>query len=78
MIMGEEKQNKWYFRIDTLVIALLCVGPLALPLVWFNPRFSIITKTVITVIVLILSYYLGVLLAASIKSIIQYYGMVFK
>ncbi|MGD0336862.1 MAG: hypothetical protein ABSB18_07190 [Candidatus Omnitrophota bacterium] len=78
MIMGEEKQNKWYFRIDTLVIAFLCVGPLALPLVWFNPRFSMVTKTVITVIVIILSYYLGVLLAASIKAIIEYYQFIFK
>lgn len=33
----------------TLVIALLTVGPFALPLVWVNPRYSKLTKTLITV-----------------------------
>jgi len=27
-------QMRWYFRPITVVIAILCVGPLALPLLW--------------------------------------------
>ena len=54
---------KWYFSTSAVVIALLVVGPLALPLVWFNPRYKIITKVVVTVIVIALtilfSYLLG-------------------
>jgi hypothetical protein len=37
------------------VIALLSVGPLALPLVWFNPRYKPMTKLVLTAVVISLS-----------------------
>lgn len=43
---------KWYFSTSAVVIALLCLGPLALPMVWFNPRYKIITKVVVTIIVI--------------------------
>ncbi len=46
------REKKWYFSTSSVVIALLCVGPLALPLVWFNPRYKAATKLIITVIVL--------------------------
>ena len=46
---------KWYFSTSNLVISLLCVGPLALPLVWLNPRFKRITKIVITVAVVVVT-----------------------
>jgi len=36
-------------------MALLSVGPLALPLVWFNPRYKLITKLVLTGVVISLS-----------------------
>ena len=52
---------KWYYTTSTIVIALLCLGPLALPLVWLNPRYKIVSKFVVTVIVVgasILLFYL--------------------
>jgi hypothetical protein len=48
----------WYFSRATVVLALLCLGPLALPLVWLHPRYKIITKLVITVVILGLSLWL--------------------
>ena len=55
--------GKWYYATATVVIALLCVGPLALPLVWFNRRYKTATKAIVTVIVVVgtilLSYLLG-------------------
>ncbi|MHC4431216.1 MAG: zinc ribbon domain-containing protein [Planctomycetota bacterium] len=36
----------------TIVIALLCLGPMALPLVWFNRRYKPVTKVLVTVVVL--------------------------
>ena len=54
-------KTKWYFTTSAVVIALLCLGPLALPLVWLNPRYKIITKAVVTGLVIALSlclYYL--------------------
>ncbi|HUT30120.1 MAG TPA: hypothetical protein VMX13_10040 [Sedimentisphaerales bacterium] len=45
--------RKWYFTTSAVVIAILCVGPLALPLVWFNPRYRAVTKIVVTVVVVV-------------------------
>lgn len=49
------RPKKWYFATGTVVIALLCLGPLALPLVWLNPRYKLMTKAIITVIVLVVT-----------------------
>ncbi len=76
-LVTEKKQEKWFFKPQTVVIAFLCVGPFALPLVWFNPRLSTKAKVIITVIVLILSYVLGILLVNSTKSLIKYYQTIF-
>jgi hypothetical protein len=57
------RPKKWYFATGTVVLALLCLGPIALPLVWMNPRFKISTRAIVTVIVLgvtILCLYLTV------------------
>jgi hypothetical protein len=51
----EEKpksKSKWHQSTTAVVIALLSLGPFALPMVWFNRRYSIITRIVITVLVL--------------------------
>ena len=44
-------KTKWYYTTSTIVIALLCLGPLALPLVWMNPRYKTASKLIVTVIV---------------------------
>ncbi|MFC1635617.1 zinc ribbon domain-containing protein [Planctomycetota bacterium] len=46
------RPKKWYYATGTVVLTLLCLGPLALPLVWVNPRYKPAIKVVITVIVL--------------------------
>ena len=53
-----KEKKKWYFSTSVAVIGLLCVGPFALPLVWFNPRYNIIVKVVITVLVIVLTIWL--------------------
>jgi len=49
------RSKKWYFATGAVVIALLCLGPLALPLVWFNPRYKLATRAIITVVVLVVT-----------------------
>ncbi|OGX16048.1 MAG: hypothetical protein A2166_05400 [Omnitrophica WOR_2 bacterium RBG_13_41_10] len=75
---GKPQETKWYFKTSLIVTAFLCIGPLALPLVWLNPRFSQAKKIIITTVVIILSYYLGSLVIDSLKSIKQYYGAIFQ
>jgi len=76
--LTKNKQRKWYFRTHFLVIAFLCVGPFMLPLIWFNPGLSQKKKIIITLIIVILSYCLGVLFTNSIRSINVYYKQVFS
>jgi len=70
--------EKWYFRTSHVITAFLLFGPLALPLVWFNPRYSKNLKIKISAITLILSFFLGIVLSNSIQSIIRYYEAVFQ
>lgn len=75
--LEKKPQGKWYFKTSVFVVTLLCVGPLALPLLWFNPKVSKRNKVIVTVIVLILTYYLAILMRASLKLISDYYKQVF-
>ncbi|MDD5561145.1 MAG: hypothetical protein PHT50_03315 [Candidatus Omnitrophica bacterium] len=72
---GKFRDVKWYFKTRGIVIASLCVGPLALPLVWFNSRFSRKTKIIATIIIIILSYFMVNLFMNSLRSLKQYYGL---
>ena len=65
--LEKKPQEKWYFKTSVFVVMLLCVGPLALPLLWFNPKVRRRNKVIITIIVLILTYYLAILMQASLK-----------
>jgi hypothetical protein len=49
------RPKKWYFATGTVVIALLGLGPLALPLVWLNPRYKPAIKAIITIVVLVVT-----------------------
>jgi hypothetical protein len=46
----------WYFRTTVIVIALLSVGPLALPMIWWHPRLNVAWKAGITVITLVVTW----------------------
>jgi hypothetical protein len=56
----------WYFRTTFIIIAVLSVGPLALPLIWWRPKTPLAWKIGLTVGILILTW---VLYQATIESI---------
>ena len=70
--------SKWYFKTYAFVMAFLCVGPLALPLVWINPRYKRLKKIFITIIALLVSYIVFALMAKSTESIYNYYNQVLQ
>jgi hypothetical protein len=43
--------TKWYHTTGSVIGAIVCLGPLALPMVWTNPRYKIATKLILTVAV---------------------------
>ena len=55
-------KTQWYFSTSVVVIALLSVGPFALPLVWLHPHYNRTKKIVLTVGVIVLTiwcYYIA-------------------
>jgi hypothetical protein len=67
----EHKKTKWCFRTSAVVVGLLCVGPLALPLVWFNPRYKGTTKVIATGAVVLLTALLCCLTAKVCNMLIE-------
>lgn len=49
---SEPKPKKWYHSTFLLIAAIATLGPMALPMVWTNPRYSKPVKAMITVAVL--------------------------
>jgi uncharacterized membrane protein YvbJ len=43
---------KWYQKPPAIIVSVLCVGPLALPLIWFNPKYSMTSKVIWTIVII--------------------------
>ena len=71
-----KKKGKWYFSTAIFIMALLCVGPFALPLLWLNPSFTLKRKVIVSVIVIVFTYFFAVMLVKSVNSLKSYYQMV--
>jgi hypothetical protein len=50
---------KMYQSTGALILALLTIGPFAIPLIWTNPRYSKTVKTLLTVGILGVTVWLG-------------------
>ena len=68
------KAKKWYFTTPAVVIALLVLGPLALPLVWLNPRYKKSSKIIVSVIVGVITILIICLLMKLVPKIFEYYS----
>jgi len=55
-------KTKWYFSTFVIVLALLSVGPFALPLVWFHPKYKTITKIILTIVIIGFSIWLYIII----------------
>jgi hypothetical protein len=55
-IRSRNMGKKWYFTTPVVVLSLLCLGPLALPLVWLNPYYKPLTRAIISLIALIVTF----------------------
>ena len=71
-----EEKLPWYFRKSLIIIALLSVGPLALPLIWWRPQTSRAWKIGLTIVILVLSWILFQTTMDSIRTIKEYYKLI--
>ena len=69
----QAEKQPWYFKTSSWVVGFLMFGPLVLPLVWVNPKYTLNKKIVITVIVIGFTVVICRMLQSSIAPIEQYY-----
>ena len=72
---SEKSAVRWYFRTSFIVFMFCCVGPLALPLIWWHPRASRGWKIGLTVVILALSWVLFRITMESVQTIREYYRL---
>jgi len=72
----DKARRKWYFKTYAFIIAFLCVGPLALPMVWFNPNYGRAKKLNITLAALVVTVFIAIAFTKSLEVIGDYYGQV--
>lgn len=67
---GQQK-TKWYHTTSTIVIALLTIGPFALPLIWSHPRYTLAVKAVLTVVAVGLSVWLFIVARNTYRTLME-------
>ncbi len=72
----KENKPKWYFSKSFIVIALLSVGPLALPLIWWRPQTTVAWKIGLTIGILVSSWLLFETTMESVRVLKEYYQII--
>jgi uncharacterized membrane protein YvbJ len=77
---GEFIKNlkKWYFQPFSMIFLFIAIGPFALPVIWLNPDLSKNKKIIITVAVAVITYFVSIVVADSLKNIMKYYNFMFS
>ncbi len=57
--MDERPKDRWYYSVTIVVVAILCVGPLALPLLILSPKFTKAKKALISILVIAATVWLA-------------------
>jgi len=70
------KKIPWYFRTTFIVIAVCSVGPFALPLIWWRPQTKLAWKIGLTIVILVLSWFLFQATLKSYNTLKEYYKMI--
>jgi hypothetical protein len=70
-----KKKVPFYLKPGWIVAAVLCVGPLAIPLFWIHPNWSLRKKITWTVVVLLITWGAVMIMQKAAQSIGDYYGI---
>ena len=71
-----KKNVQWYFRKSFIVIAVSCVGPLALPLIWWRPKTTLAWKIGLTIVIFFFSWIFFQTTMESIHILKEYYKLI--
>jgi hypothetical protein len=75
LLPAEREKFPWYFKTSFIILAIACIGPLALPLIWWRPRTSRGWKIGLTIGILIISWILFRVTMESIHTIEAYFDL---
>jgi hypothetical protein len=64
--------DDWYFKDTFVYLMLFIFGPLALPLVWFNPRYTKRYKIVSTIVCVVMTIIITALTAKLVTVLFAY------
>jgi hypothetical protein len=73
-----DTKRPWYFRTSSLALGLFCVGPLALPLLWWRPKTHWGWKVGLSILTLVLTWGLTVMTMKSLQSLQEYYQLILE
>ena len=58
-MLREERKIKWYLKpVSVVVLLFFVLGPFGLPLLYKSPKFGKASKIVLTVVVMVYTFYL--------------------
>jgi hypothetical protein len=72
-----DEKIQWYFRKSFIFIALCCVGPLALPLIWWRPQTTKAWKIGLTIGILIFTWILYQATLESVHILEEYFKVLY-
>jgi len=72
------KKVQWYFRTPFIVIAVCCVGPLALPLIWLRPQTKKTWQIGLTIAILALTWLVTKAILKTIADLKVFYELMFE
>ena len=55
---NSKQKIPWHQKTSSWIIGFIFVGPLVLPMIWANPKYSIIKKIILTIILVAITVYL--------------------
>ena len=67
----KKKQTKWYQSTSLIILALLTIGPFALPLIWIHPKYKMPLKIGATIGILLLTIAFSYATAAAYNSLLK-------
>ena len=71
--MQQKPKEPWYCKSSSLFISFLVVGPLMIPLIWLNPKYSQKKKIIITACVTAATLILMKMAEKGMQAITSYY-----
>ncbi|MDD4294023.1 MAG: zinc ribbon domain-containing protein [Candidatus Omnitrophica bacterium] len=69
--------KKWYFSSYAIVVALMAIGPFALPLIWFHPQMQLTTKKILTAVVVLITLFFVFIFMKAFSVVNDYYSLIY-